>query len=201
MVAQEETAMQSRLATREDAVAIGRQLRKQLPALSKVQDSTTSGRTEYTRAIWNYFDQLRSKYEPPWKLYPETEPKRGKVKGEFLIDFSLFDERLGCRIACESEWEVDVGRIGWAFDKLMAVKADLKILVFQMKYEDGAPRLPNRLEERLVRDALNACGHHHPGHECYLLMQFDHSESRLFFWEPKHSGPYSSGEIEFEFID
>ena len=150
--------MQDRLATREDVLAIGRRMQAQLPALSEVQDSTTSGRTEYTRAIWNYFDQLRSEYEPPWKLYPETEPKRGKVKGEFLIDFSLFDDHLGCRIACESEWELDVGRIGWAFDKLMAVKADLKILVFQMKHEDGEPRLPNRLENwrKYSRQALHA---------------------------------------------
>jgi len=191
--------MQNRLATRDDAIAIGRQMQKQLPILSELQDSTNSGRVEYTRAIWAYFNQLRSEQEPPWTLYPKTPPVRGKVKGEFLTDFSLFDERLGCRVACESEWG-RLDSIGWGFDKLMAVKADVKILVFQMKH-GSEPKLPTAVKKRLAEEALADCCHHYPGHEYYLLIQFQGSESRLFFWEPHQSGPFLPGEIEFEYIE
>jgi len=190
--------MQDHLATREQAIAIGKQMQTRLPELSGSYPATKSGKKEYTSAAWAYFDKLRKEYEPAWTLYP-VRPSPGRAKGEFLTDFSLFDGRWGYRIACESEWNMTVNSVGWAFDKLMAVKADVKILVFQAKRTADC-KLPHKIEERLVKDALSACGHHHPGHECYLLIQFDGSESRLFFWEPQHSGPFSPGEIYFEYI-
>jgi hypothetical protein len=107
--------MKDHLATREEAIEIGKQMQKELPVLAKNHPPTKSGMSEYTKAIWDFFEKLRNAND--WGFSPATPPIRGRVKGEYLNDFSLFDDRLGNRIACESEWG-DLGDIRWAFDKL-----------------------------------------------------------------------------------
>jgi hypothetical protein len=178
--------MQTSLATRDDVVAIGRQMREQLPILATKYQQTNSGKTEYTKAIWEYFEQLRKNYG--WIMSPATPPIRGRVKGEYLTDFALYDGILGNRLACESEWG-DIGCIEWAFDKLRAVKADIKVFIFQWGHSrDG--KLPAPIE-KIFKSSLASCGHHHPGHEIYLFMQFDGEAATLFLWEPIVSGPFS----------
>jgi hypothetical protein len=187
--------MQNLLATRENVIDIGRQMRAKLPGLAKRYPPTASGRSEWTRAVWSYFQEFRLKYG--WMLYPEAPPNGGKVKGEFLTDFALFDGRIGCRIACESEWG-NLGRVQWAFDKLRSVKADLKILIFQDGHANG-----NKLSihfESLFKESLSMCAHHHPGHEIYLFIQFDREEANLFLWEPTSNGPFSKEQIQIEQI-
>jgi hypothetical protein len=188
--------MKDHLATREEAIAIGKQMHNQLLALSQKYQKSDTGRIEWTKAIWDYFDCLRTNYD--WGFAPENQPTYGKAKGEFLTDFALFDERFGNRVICESEWG-NIGRIQGAFDKLREVKGDLKIIVFQFKFE-GERRLPDKLE-RLFKQSLASSGHHHPGHEFYLFIQFEGDESRLFLWEPISSGPFSEGEIKIEQVN
>jgi hypothetical protein len=188
--------MQNNLATRDDVIAIGKQMQEQLPLLAAKYRPTKSGKTEYTKAIWEYFDQLRLKYD--WNLSPKTLPIRGRVKGEYLTDFALFDGVLGNRIACESEWG-DIGCIKWAFDKLRAIKADIKIFVFQWAH-DKPGKLPYKIEE-LFQGSLANSGHHHPGHEVYLFMQFDGERAKIFLWEPTGSGPFNTKEIHIEPIN
>jgi hypothetical protein len=50
--------MQDRFATKEDAISLALDLRTRLRELAKEQPgNSTSGRTEWTRAVWNYFDK------------------------------------------------------------------------------------------------------------------------------------------------
>jgi hypothetical protein len=184
--------MKDTLATRDDAVKIAKEMQVMLPTLSKGHQQTAEGKAEYTKAVWDYFDQLRKIHG--WNISPATPPIKGKVKGEYLTDFALFDGHLGNRIACESEWG-DLGRIGWAFDKLRAVKADIKILIYQWGHDDG--KLPEKVGD-LFQTNLANCGHHHPNHEIYLFIQFDGDKSDLFIWEPTQSRYLNKEDIHIE---
>jgi hypothetical protein len=181
------------LATRDDAIEIGKQMQQHLPILAKDHAPTGSGRLGYTKAIWHYFDKLRTAND--WGFSPKTCPTGGKAKGEYLTDFALYDDKIGNRIACESEWE-GIQKIQWAFDKLKGVKGDLKILVFQEGFTaDGT--LPANVDD-LLRQGLANSGHHHPGHEFYLFIQFDREQSRLYLWEPLSSEPLNVSEIRID---
>jgi hypothetical protein len=100
--------MQNHLATRESAVSLAKDMSETLPGLAKKyarkHGRTKSGKKEYTKAIWRYFEDFRKTRDPQWTLWPKAIPISGKAKGEYLTDFSLCDEELGYRIACESEW-------------------------------------------------------------------------------------------------
>jgi hypothetical protein len=177
--------MISRAATHEDAIALAKDMASALPNLAKKNPATRTGRTEWTRAIWRYFDeQFRQKYG--WDLYPKSEPIKGRVDGEFVTDFSLFDNRRGYRIACESEWG-DIDRIDWAFDKLRSVKAELKILIFESGHTDEE-EFPLEIGKR-IRNYLANCGQHNVGREFYLFLQFEEERSRLYLWEPTSPEP------------
>jgi hypothetical protein len=75
---------------------------------------------------------------------------------------------------------------------LRAVKADLKILVFQDSHTENN-KLPERIEELFTHN-LAHCGHHHPGYEIYLFIQFDHHKAKLFLWQPTSCDPLPSKE-------
>ncbi|HZL27491.1 MAG TPA: hypothetical protein VFC39_13280 [Acidobacteriaceae bacterium] len=189
--------MLNRSVTRQDAVQLAVDMRLRLPEMAKKHPATDSGRSEYTRAIWNYFDEnFQRKYG--WTLYPDTEPKKGRVAGEFMTDFALFDNKRGFRIACESEWG-DLDHIDWAFDKLRAVKAEIKILVFQRGH--GSTDLLSEEVAKRIRPYLAKCGHHHAKHEFYLFIQFDGDNAKLFIWEPTEDGPFEVEQIEFDHLD
>ncbi len=182
--------MENRVIEKADVIQIARELREQLPRLAN--PTTGSGRSEWTRAIWQYLHQKQQDEYPTWTLYPSGEPIKGRVAGEYLVDFCLFDPTRGCRIACESEWG-DIGRIDWGFDKLRSVKADLKILIFQASHD--AVSESTEIFER-IKSYLCASHHHHPGHEFYLFLQFDEDQAKLFIWEPTTTGPYDEIVIE-----
>jgi hypothetical protein len=189
--------VQNCLATKDDAIALAKRLQEKLPKLAEAYPKTETGRTEYTKAIWKFFSEECTNYDPEWTLYPKAEPQKGKVFGEFLNDFSLFDERWGCRIACESEWG-DIDRVYWGFDKLRAVKADIKILIFQ--YQNLGDCLPYPVEQKFKQELANS-GHHHPGHDFYLFVQFDREKSKIFLWEPRESGPFLPDQIDIESLN
>jgi len=60
------------------------------------------------------------------------------------------DERLGPRIACESELG-NIGKINWSFDKLGGVKADIKILIFEWPSRDDQ-KLPPKGGDEIHRN-------------------------------------------------
>ena len=190
--------MHSKLTTREEAAALGKDMCDALPGLAEGFGASKSWKKEYTRAVWRYFDDLRKTKTPHWILWPKHPPTGGKVKGEYLTDFSLCDDELGYRIACESEWG-GYKSIEWAFDKLRAVKADTKILIFQDRHNVNG-RLPDRIQ-RLFTTNFAKCAHHHPGHETYLFIQFQGNKPRLFVWTPSECGPCDVNDIRIEAVN
>jgi hypothetical protein len=192
--------MQYPLATRESAISLVKDMSEKLPGLAerlaKKHGMTRSGKKEYTKAIWHYLEDLRK--TRGWTLWPKKPPIGGRVKGEYLTDFSLCDEDLGYRIACESEWG-NFKCIEWAFDKLRAVKADTKVLIFQAPHTNDG-RLPDEIS-KLFRGNFAKCGHHHPNHEVYVFIQFDGDSSKCFIWTPTKSGPLDEDSIYIEPIN
>jgi hypothetical protein len=122
---------------------------------------------------------------------------KGRVAGEFMTDFALFDKSRGFRIACESEWGA-LDRIDWAFDKLRSVKAEIKILIFERTHESG-PTLPLEVH-KIVTEYLAECGNHHVDHEFYLFVQISGDQAKLFLWEPKMLDGYKAESIQIESI-
>jgi hypothetical protein len=120
------------------------------------------------------------------KIYPENSP----YKGEYLVDFMLWDESYGPRLACECQWlhwrNPGTSGIEWAFNKLRGVKSDLKVLVF-----DADTEVESIFRSYLVETAL-----HYPS-EQYLFVQFDRSESKVFSWKPVRHGAHLPEEIVF----
>lgn len=184
--------MKDRAINREEAIQIARDLGKQLPQL--VKQKSVSGRTEWTKAIWCFFKKMQEDY-PTWILYPSGEPIKGRVAGEYMVDFCLYDPQRGIRIACESEWG-DIGRIDWGFDKLRSIKADLKILIFQASHSpiDGVDEAKDIFAR--IESYLCSSHHHHRDREFYLFLQWDHDQVKLFRWEPEHEGPFKAGEVK-----
>lgn len=191
--------MQGKPATREDAVNLCHQLIAALPRLIAEEQCecgvTKSGCHEWTRAVWRFFDHLAN--EKGWVLYPRKKPlHKGRAAGEFLLAFTVFDPDRGCRIACESDWG-DAPGVNWAFDKLRAIKSDIKVLIFERAHIGEG--LPSKLRSTFA-DYLAKSHHHSAKREFYLLVQFDHGKCRAFIWEPQDTGPVNVEEINFERI-
>jgi hypothetical protein len=188
--------MKDHLATREEAIEIGRQMREQLPVLARNYEPTKSGKSEYTKATWAFFEQLHKAND--WGFSPATCPTKGRAKGEYLTDFALFDHLFGNRIVCESEWGDGTTEVRDDFWKLRDTKGDVKIIVFQADHASGNTLSPRYADE--FKAVLAGSGHHHPGHEFYLFFQYQGERAKLFLWEPKQCGPFKPEEIQFEFI-
>jgi len=190
--------MLNRPATRQHAISLAIHMRDELPRLVEKEPGpdTPSGRTKWTRAVWQYFDE-HYRNARNWDMYPKTKPMKGRVAGEFMTDFALFDGR-GYRIACESQWGESLESIDWAFDKLRSVKAEIKLLIFERKHE-AEPRLPEDVE-KMVKGYLAESGNHHAEHEFYLFLQFSGSHAKLFIWEPKMLDGYTAESIQIELI-
>jgi hypothetical protein len=183
-------------ATMDDAKYVVRTLSSQFARYAgelSIGHDRPEGRAVWTGAIWKSFDNLRNELGDGWKLFPDKPAKgSGKADGEFLVDFFLFDSRLGPRIACESELSPDDGKIEWAFDKLSCVKSDIKILIFERSFEEALPQSITEMTGRYLSDF----GHIHEG-EIYIFTQLDHDKSKHYVWMAPHRGPFGRGEIVF----
>lgn len=107
-------------------------------------------------------------------------------KGEFLVDFSWAEEGGGKRLllACESEWgSVTAWKIHWApvesdFEKLLSVKAPLKVLIFSSNFKRSGSDGDNIHDDfsigfakRRLEASLRGYGHNIPG-EAYIFLDF-----------------------------
>lgn len=145
---------------------------------------------DWTQAIWDALKELAKSLR--FDLYPGNKP----YKGEYLLDFVLWEPDFGPRVLIESQWQHwkldNLEAIGWAFDKLQGVKGDLKVLVFEW---DGLndDHLPSevlaKLRERMCRYQLNSPSEH------YLLIWFSGAESEVFEWSPTQTGSHK--EVRF----
>ena len=158
-------------------------------ALSRTNVGTSR---DWTRAIWDSLKELASSHR--LDLYPRDGP----YKGEYLLDFVLWESNYGPRVAIESQWQHwnlrPLEALRWAFDKLQGVKGDLKVLVFDW---DGlnAHGLPTEviaeLHKSLCKYQMNSTEEH------YLLIWFSGAQSEVFEWAPIRTGMHSAKEVRF----
>ncbi len=148
---------------------------------------------DWTRAIWDSLKSLADKRA--LKLYPEEGPYRG----EYHLDFTIWEEGYGPLVCIESQWlhwsqKDPLNAFGWAFDKLQGLKCDLKVLVFDWEGLDSQ-RLPRKLEQRL---RVSMCGYQMNSlDEHYLLIWFSGSDSRVFEWKPLRREKHSPKDVTF----
>jgi hypothetical protein len=129
---------------------------------------------------------IRNAQDKPdcWHLYPD------ETHGAYLVDFMLFEDGYGARIACESEWDRAAGNVDWDFDKLVGVKADIKVLIHQCS---GSDLLGILTANCLVGNALISPD------EAFVLVRFDgHKLIDPCWWHPDRKGPFADREIDFE---
>jgi hypothetical protein len=138
-----------------------------------------------------------------------------KAKGEYLVDYTWEEENNGRRVllACESEW--GSGRNGttnWApvehdFEKLLAVKAPFKILIFSSCCKSSElkpnPEVDFSIEyaKKRLKESLENYWHHLPG-EVYIYIDFPATGEkdgpgifRSFVWIAEK---YGKADVKFE---
>jgi hypothetical protein len=136
-----------------------------------------------TYAIWLTFKHLadeKSRSGPKWTLYPEDGP----YSGEYLVDWALFENDYGLRIACESQWGTNLKELEWAFDKLRGVKSDVKVLIYERKRRSDPPDQEVRkvLEKYLKGYCLLS------QNESFLFIEFDKGRAASYVFRPSRDG-------------
>lgn len=125
-------------------------------------------------------------------------PNAATRKGEFLVDYTWEEKAGGKRLllAAESEWaSVGWGRTSWSLvdqdlEKLLAVKAPFKVLIFSSKNKHKHRLLEGKdfsfeYVRKKLKDSLEPYAHHLAG-EVYIFIDFP--ETR----EPEGDGIYRS---------
>lgn len=167
------------------------QLSRELPELAnKCRDKTKTQTREWTWAVgqfWKEYCQSKNqKGQHPWDLCGKDHAT--KDKGEYLVDFMLFEEGYGSRIACESEWGKTSGEVLWDFEKLTGVKSDVKVLIHECRSQDLLQKL---------RGAISGNALIYPG-EAFLIFGFQGETSEALWWIPKRNGPFDPKDIIFQ---
>jgi len=159
------------------------------------------GDKEWTRSVRGRFIEIC-----PEDCYPWPSDKLTR-KGEYLVDFGWAENRGGHRVllACECEWgSTRYGTRWWPvehdFEKLLAVKAPFKLLIFSSNFKlsspDGAPDADFSIEyaKQRLEASLHGYGHNIPG-ETYILLDFPRGYAegsngiyRAFTWIAKKYG-------------
>ena len=153
----------------------------------------TGGSRDWTQAFWDALAQLAQ------TTHLDLYPKEGPYKGEYHLDFVLWEPGYGPRVGIESQWlhwrQNDSRKsLGWAFDKLQGVKCDLKILIFDwagLNPKQLPAEVVDRLHESMFDFQINSASEH------YLFIWFEGAKSEVFEWKPAHDGKQSKGEIVF----
>jgi hypothetical protein len=152
---------------------------------SEIPMNNPDGNTEWTLAVYNALKKFAKKKN--WKIYPPEKC----YKGEYLCDFTLFEDGYGCRIACESQWSFGIGdnnsKVDWAFDKLRGVKSDIKLFIF----EGSDDEWPTIRDSYLLDNAQLSIN------EAFLILHWRNNQFIKSWWQPKENG-IQKGAIHFE---
>jgi hypothetical protein len=134
-------------------------------------------------------------------------------KGEYLADYTWAEEAGGGRVllACESEWGTGrYGRTHWPpvehdFEKLLAIKAPFKVLIFSSCREPTESRPETDFSHEYAREKLKASleGYqHHLQGEVYIFIDLPQTRRpgdgkfQSFIWLAE-----GSGKANVEFMD
>ena len=133
-------------------------------------------------------------------------------KGEYLADYTWAEKMNGKRVllASESEWGSGrYGRVHWTpvehdFEKLLAIKAPFKVLIFSSICEPYGSKQETdftfEYAKQQIKASLQNYGHHEPG-EVYIFIDFPQTRKsgsgkyQSFIWLAKKFG---KDEVEFE---
>src|SRR5438067_1607209 len=131
-------------------------------------EAKTDEPKEWTRAVKQVLCRMASEvYEP----YACTEWK-GKKLHEFLLDAIWYEKSpgMGILLAVESEWGVDSrsgpreSQIIDDFEKLMVIKAPVKLMIYESKDKEQNDLIMKRIAEYLSRYSQHVEG------ETYCLL-------------------------------
>jgi hypothetical protein len=164
--------------------------------------------------VWT--DQIRSQF---MKMCPEdcdTVPNKKEDWKEFLVDFTWMEKGQGGRVllACESEWASDRfgtqtrwGLVEEDFEKLLAVKAPYKLLIFSSIPEslrtNSDPEVNFSIQHAKDRIAISLRKYwHHLSGETYMLLDFPGTGDKdgdgvydAYIWIAENDG---EAEIKFD---
>ena len=167
------------IADKEHVTDLARQLSSRIPVIANLPNTPYG----WTGAVWTAFNELAQAKK--WTLYPGKQP----YKGEYLLDFVLWEENYGPRVVCESQWQHRISgmpAIDWAFDKLRGVKGDIKVLIFECPMKGDATRPPDNVM-RIVEPYLKELSLLSDG-EAFLLLHFANKGKRAHWWKPTRQG-------------
>lgn len=148
-----------------------------------IAENEPADRFVWTTAVWRAFSEVAQ--SRGWKLYPEVKP----FKGEYLLDFVLWEPNYGPRVVCESQWQhgfSGIGAIDWAFDKLRCVKGDIKILIYESGREPNGTQPPDDVCGIVVRYLMELAVLSNS--EAFLLLNLNGSRQWAHWWQPVYSG-------------
>lgn len=194
------------IATERTVVSLARMLAQSIPEFLRVDPDST-----WTWAVWRAFERIRANPRGEIKLdhvnalasgYSEWAlwPQKGPYKGEYLLDFVLWESGYGPRILCESQWQhrfSAYGAIDWAFDKLRCVKGDIKVLIYEVSEQPNGSQPPDTVS-KIVTNYLKDLALL-SDEEAFLLLNFNSHQKWAHWWKPTSSGRPT--EIRFSPID
>ena len=148
---------------------------------------------DWTQAIW---DSLKNLAE---ERNLAIHPTEGPYKGEYHLDFTLWEEGFGPIVGVESQWlhwrqKDPLDSVGWAFDKLQGIKCDLKVFIFDwdgLNARKLPPKIVQRLRDSMCEYQMNSTSEH------YVLIWFSGPYSEVFEWRPIRTGKHSPRELTF----
>lgn len=170
------------IANKAYVIDLGTKLGLEIPALIR---NGSDDNTAWTLAVYKALKTLAKEKE--WTIYPEEKC----YKGEYLCDFTLFEDGYGCRIACESQWSFGIGdnnaKVDWAFDKLRGVKSDIKLFIFE-----GSEN-----EWTTIRDGYLKNSAQLSTDEAFLILHWHQDRFIKSWWQPITNGKQTEA-INFE---
>ncbi len=185
------------IASEDFVQGLAKQISEKLPRLAKSTECpyrTEYKTKEWTWAVWKFWEEYRQAMTQRGPAAWELSPSERAAKGEYLVDFMLFEKEYGARIACESEWGMGPGGIQWDFEKLVGVKSDIKVLVHQCPFKG--------IEGGLKAAISDTAGAHISRGEAFLIIGFEKDKLReVRWWIPKRRGPFKAEQIHFSGAD
>jgi len=170
--------MSASIANEKNVIELAKTLTSRIPELA-----LSDPEHRWTRAVFEAFREIAG--SKGWTHYPEHRP----YKGEYHLDFVLWEEGYGPRIVCESQWLHRFGQleaIDWAFDKLRGVKGDIKILIYEWGGELDPSQPAAEVRQVLLRYlesfALLSID------EAFLFIDITDKGQWAYWWQPATSG-------------